>query len=1122
MKKSITKLFAVLLSVMMIFTMLPLNGYAETTTPEKVVAKLNNRGFKQVADLGPAASAAVIISAVYGKESGRDVVYTTATGGKFNAIDVKDNKLLFSAQLEGVNQVWSHSIAPDGTVYIVALGANNVGELWSYTPSTKTVKKIGQVEASGQQTWSSTVDSAGNVYIGTYGGRTSDNKIIPGKIIKYSPSTGTFTDLLGIDSECDYVRSLAYHDGYVYAGLGVAGKVYRINVTSGVKENITKNVADIVGKSIADIQFCYDMAVVGNKYLFAKFDNGVEYALLFYDLEKQQWLNNKLAKPHDGSADDYGVFGYTQIPEYNNKAYVSYKRQIQEIDLIALGEATTSGAITTTTGGSITTASGTVVTRATGIKYGAGWRGAAFVNLGTEAAPDMALSTLKGDGTIFYVKNIDTATDSDKVVLPCVVQAAPITLHDLGKGPDGNLYMTTYPGGPRGAKYDTRTGTFVSYAHGQAEGMIAGNGKDMYFGLYPGAVIQKMNTDTLALETLFNLKDTYEQDRPYIMQFTDNKLFIGTIPDYGKLGGTLTIYDTLSGDKKIYRNVIQDQSVVGIAYKDNKIYGSTTILGGLGSTPTAAKAEMFVWDVATEKVIKEIDLTSLLTDLDKPPMISGLTLGKDGLLWGAVDGYIFAMNPDTYQIVKSKNIYPNIKNRGMWRPVHILWGEDGLLYTDVGGKLTVMDPSNLNYVTVIGSGAEVDWIALAKDSSGNENIYFLENGTTNLKMVPVIEGGEVEQPPVEPTIVNVPIFNSSLEEPVVNGVIPGWTSLFANITANVSFGVSNEKSTTGGNSLKIVDKATNETVFVQSDLIPVMEGVEYTGSVQLYLEDNMASFFLRYFDESGKQVGADKDGVNIIHVRSGFKQWQTVKATVMAPAGAKYARLFVGDSNYFTTNGAYFDDFKLTYVGDVKQSVAPGTLIPYSQAQVEQGKEFDVAIRYFGSETKDLYAFKALLNYDSTKLELVSVQKAGSFDTASSAMQYTTTPGAIQIVTSQTGENFTCENGDVIVLKFKALDVLGKTQITLGKGTKMATLDSQVEYSLGMDKSITIDIIEYYGIPEDIDKDEDVDLNDVVGVARNVGVQKTDSNKRLDVNGDGVIDISDVGLVMLKYLELGY
>ncbi|WP_449537925.1 FIMAH domain-containing protein [Ferdinandcohnia sp. Marseille-Q9671] len=901
-KKRFRRLISSLLVMVLITSFFQFSVSAETNQDDQVVAKLKGRGFKEVQNLGTPATGAVATDAVFGKEDGKDIVYTTANGGMFNVIDVKSNKVIFDAQLGKVSQVWSHIIAPDGTVYIAGLAESNAGELWSYSPETKTVKNLGIPDAS-HQFWSSTTDDDGNVYIGTY-------KEKEGKIFKYDISQQKFVDLgkVDVDGDASYVRSLTYHDGYLYAGLGVTGNVYRIHTETLEKENITKNAPEILGKTLNEMQFAYDMEVAGN-YLFVRF-SGVS-TIMLYDLTSQEWVDKVIGGiKGDGSEDDYGAFGYTQLAVNNGKTYVINERHILEVDLA------------------------TLETKETGIRYPAGWRGSAFVDFG-EDSTDLRLVTLKRSGEIMTVD-----LEAKKIIdLPLAMNGdQPLALHSLGLGPDGNLYMTTYPGGPKGARYNTKTGEMISYTQGQAEGMAAGNGSDMYFGIYSGASIQKMNTDTLEVETLFNLYDEYEQDRPYIMKFENEKLLIGTIPYYQKLGGTFTIYDPITGERETHRNVVQDQSIVGLAYKNGKIYGSTTIRGGLDIEPTAKKAKMFVWDVEGQKKITEFELD--FPELDNPPMISGLTFDEDGLLWGAVDGILFAMDPETLEVVKSKNLYPNIKNRGMWRPVHILFGEDGLLYTDIGGKLAVVDPKSddLKHVSLIESGPEVSFIELAYDNEGNQNIYFIDGDQYYLKMIPVIDGGK---PPVVPIYETVPVSieNEGFEGAVgENGSIPGWSSLFG-ITNNVSYGITNEKAKTGSNSLKVTDRSDKETVFVVSDPIPVTAGVTYTSTVEMYLEDGSASFFIRYFDSAGKQVGKDVDGVNIIHVRGGHKQWQTVRATVEAPENAVSAKLFAGASNFFQTSGAYYDDFKLAYerevVLDKVEITAEDTLLQGEEMEAE-------------------------------------------------------------------------------------------------------------------------------------------------------------------------------------------
>ena len=104
---------------------------------------MSGRGFKETVDLGAGAFTAVVISGAFGEHDGRTYAYSTSNGGVFNVLDVESNRLVYSQQLEGVNRVWTHSIAPDGRVYIVGLGQGNVGELWIYHPDQKKAEPVG-------------------------------------------------------------------------------------------------------------------------------------------------------------------------------------------------------------------------------------------------------------------------------------------------------------------------------------------------------------------------------------------------------------------------------------------------------------------------------------------------------------------------------------------------------------------------------------------------------------------------------------------------------------------------------------------------------------------------------------------------------------------------------------------------------------------------------------------------------------------------------------------------------------------------------------------------------------------------------------------------------------------
>ncbi|MFC4025063.1 FIMAH domain-containing protein [Oceanobacillus longus] len=635
------------------------------------------KSFSEPENLGSPIESVAIYDSTYGKEDGRDVMYTTASGNPaiFQVIDLVSQEVLRTFPLEGSESSWTHITVPNGNVYI---GGN--GTLYEYSPETKEVTNLGGIGES--VVYGLSYDEEGRVYFGSYPNA---------KAGRYDPHTGEMTDFGSVAPGQSYTRSTAYHDGYLYLGVGVDNHVAKLDLETGNYEQIDIPDGITPGSSI------WQMDAAG-KYIVAGIGGGSN-ALLFYDTETDEWsdtyyLNNKglrLVQGQPGS----------------NKVYFLQNNRLQEIDLETL-EATD-----------------------TGVVFGTFLRNTSWVEVPNDPElPGLSLVTVQFGGGVTFM-NLETKKVKT-TQYPIV--GNPIPIQTLEKGPDSNLYMSGYPGG-KASVYNPETGSTESFALGQAEGMAA-IGDNMYFGVYPGASIFEWNTteDVIAPKQIYKIP---EQDRPFVMTPANEKLYIGTIPEYGHLGGSLTILDPDSvEDTVIHENVVNNHSIAGLAEKDGKLYGSTTVAGGLGIDPTETAAKIFVWDIENgekiEEFVPEIPGATL-----QPKMISGMSLGPDGRLWSVADGTIFAMNPDTLEIVKSKNIYPEVTNRGMWRPVHIRWSEDGILYTTMAGKVTAIDPETLEYETLNTSPTEL--MTLGDDG----NIYY--SSQTNLMKIEVTDKVTLEK-----------------------------------------------------------------------------------------------------------------------------------------------------------------------------------------------------------------------------------------------------------------------------------------------------------------------------------------------------------------------------------------
>lgn len=1005
-------------------------------------------------DLGTpikSASTISIYDSVIGKEDGHNVLYTTLAGepAQFYVIDLDSYKVLQAVSLPSGKDIWSHVIAPDGTVYIASSG----GRLFSYSPVSKEVSEHGIIISGETAIYGLSTDEAGNIYGGTYP---------KGKVWKFDPVTKQFTDYGRMSDTHSYVRALTYVDNMLYAGLGVTGKLMKLDPATGEKTDIP--LPPVTGVTNGNYPYVYNLDVVDN-YLFAHMSGNGISTLIAYNLETGEWRPEELTNFH----------GNRIFSGNNGKAYYKLNaaggNKLVELDLA------------------------TFETRVTSMMQDFSLKGGGMVDLADPQFPGTTLVNIRFDGKIGFF-NLQTETYVEK---PPLVQGVAIPIHNIEKGPDGRLYMSGYPGGS-GSIFNpvTKENTILPLGQSESIGQI---GNIVYFSNYPKAEIYQFDvTKPVAADNpvkIFSIGE--EQDRPYVNTTVGSKLYIGTIPDYGKLGGALVEYDSASTEAvkhKVFRNVVQDQSIVGLAHLDGKMYGSTTIHGGLGIPASQSEAKIFVWDT-----VKNEKITEFTPNIPggKITMISGLTIGPDGLLWAAANGTIFAVDPATLEVKKSKEIYTGVSSYGMWRPIHLRWGTDGMLYTDLNGKLTVIHPTTLEFQNL---GVNTQLFTLGNDG----NIYYA--ASSKLYMIPVTHGDNTVDPeePEEPVEPKLNVWNGSFEKPLQGSAIPGWSNILQP-TANTSFQLSSDKAFSGKNSLKVIDTSSSEAIAIGSMPVEVLPGEAYTMTAQLFIETGRTSFLARFYDETGKQTGADL----IAHYTTGLGKWQEVKLSGTAPANAKTARLFASVSQLYMTT-SYYDHFEITGKFPNTEVTAGQLNLTASKLTVEKDTLLPLQLQV--NEASDLYAVKGVIHYDATHFAVDSVTVGDSFKNAFFTYD-AATPGVIKIVATQTGDSSINGIADVAHIKLKAIKD-GSSPVVLSKLSQLGKIDADETgktYSPDADSTLQITIVKEFS---DINGDGKVNLNDVVAVAKQVGKAY---DAKFDVNQDGIVDIADVSIVATKVLN---
>lgn len=557
--------------------------------------------------------------------------------------------------LPGAEGAWGTTVAPDGRVYIASYPK---GHLYRYT-NGGAVEDLGRPLASETFVWKVAVAADGMVYGGTYPG---------GKVFRYDPGTGQVRDYGQVLTGAQYARSITIgSDGYVYVALGTTrAAVVRLDPVTGDRTELPLPTPYSGEKMIYDLDWRGDT-------LFARAEQSS--TLLAY--RQGAWSvvgpsTGLLVSPVDPGAPS-NVY-YVRSGDYRLMRY------------------------------NLTTQVVTDTGKGAPSARGLGWG----VLPNADGTPTTQLLVGSSSGTVWVY---DPATGGARMI-PLGVRPVPTIISEFGFGPDGRLYASGMQSGGLSA-VDPVSGSVQEYPSGvgQVEHFLPTNGK-LYLGTYPKSTLYEFDPgQPFAMGV--NPKPylavaSPRRDRPVAAVRIGTTLAVGHVPGYGELGGELTLVD-LPALTTTSLVPVPAQSVVSLTAAGGWVVGATSVYGGLGVTPTAQSAELFLVDPTTRQVVWHG------VPLPGERAITAVRAAPDGTVWGVTLGKVFQFDPATRQVLTVVTI-----EDVDWSQFVSVWNAGGIeisgtaLYVLARGAVHRIDTTTMNRQVV---ATTADGVRLAADGT---------------------------------------------------------------------------------------------------------------------------------------------------------------------------------------------------------------------------------------------------------------------------------------------------------------------------------------------------------------------------------------------------------------------
>ena len=542
--------------------------------------------------------------------------YTSTGSARVIEFDYSEEEVDYY-MVPGVKGAYGLCQGTDGRIFV---GTVDNGRVFSIDPHTGEVLDHGS--AGGEMyVWTLHRGPDGRIYGGTYPNA---------RLVAYDPSSDRLVDLGRMHPTEQYLRELAVADnGRVFCGIGSHADLVVYDPATGGKTSI-------LPERYGNNSFVYPLSE-GNLVYASVSTDGV---LLIFDADSYEMLA-EIRHPEEGGA-------------------VSACRQMSNGPVIVTGLPGGEMRFNRTT---LSLEPCDVVPyrrydEETGIAY----------VVDDQVFSAYRVSSPQAEAEL--LARVDVSGDGEGM-----------DIFSLGTGPDGCVY-----GGSFNLlhlfRYDPTTGILedlgVPFPGGVGEiySLHAFEGS-LYMASYTGAVLCVYDPtlpwesgDLVASNPRMIGPVGEEQDRPPgLTSASDGRIYVGTIPSYGRTGGALSVYDPSTGDLRVFRHVIPNQSIVSLTASADgwTVYGGSSLIAGGGIVPEPGPVHFFSWDVRREEVTLD------LVVLEEAFQVQSLVTGPDGRIHRCADVTLFVFDPERREIVHSEVFKLGIVYQ-------MVLGDDGLIY----------------------------------------------------------------------------------------------------------------------------------------------------------------------------------------------------------------------------------------------------------------------------------------------------------------------------------------------------------------------------------------------------------------------------------------------------------